>query len=150
VAQLTAGECLKDKRSVSKYEESLLPFSSTGVFCTAIISRLVSKMGLISTAFPSVQRARVGGSWLASGIRTLSTRIGITRVLRFSPSRYQAGRLFACMALTVNVTNSLFNPGCESVDDDHMQPKLSNFFEVSVNLKLSNLFEVSVKEVQPP
>ena len=31
-----------------------------------------------------------------------------------------------------------------------MQPKLSHFFEFSVNLKLSNLFEVSVKEVQPP
>jgi hypothetical protein len=36
------------------------------------------------------------------------------------------------MALTVNVTNSLFNPGSESVGDDHMQPKLSNFFEFSV------------------
>jgi hypothetical protein len=35
-----------------------------------------------------------------------------------------------------NVMNSLLIRGSESVGEDHMQPKLFNFSEFSVNLKL--------------
>ena len=42
-----------------------------------------------------------------------------------------------------NVTNSLFYSGPESVSDGHLQPKLSNFFEFSVNI-FDIRFEFSV------
>ena len=60
------------------------------------------------------------------------------------------------MALTVNVTNSLFNPGSESVGD-HMQPKrpislsfcefeLSNFFEFSVKRRVTAIKRLGVNK----
>jgi hypothetical protein len=46
---------------------------------------------------------------------------------------YESGRLFACVALTPNVMNSLFYSASESVYMNHNVPNLSNFFEFSVN-----------------
>ncbi len=47
---------------------------------------------------------------------------------------YESSRLFACVALTANVTNSLFYPGSESGYVNQNAAKLSNFFEFSVNI----------------
>jgi hypothetical protein len=64
---------------------------------------------------------------------------------------YEFSRRFAWVALIANVMNSLFYSRPETVCDDHIEQKLSNSFEFSVNnldfhmqQKLSNLFEFSV------